>query len=260
LPALREHGLQALEIPMFEPELLPTAAIRRSFTQHDMACTVCAILPPGINPISPEALTRRQAHEYLRRCVHTAAELGASLLGGPLFAPIGYLPDHRPTADESSWAVEAFQQLGDLLDSYSMTLSIEPVNRAETFFLRTGAEAEALCKVIDHPRVGITIDTFHANIEEKDIALAVRKIGPYLKHLHLSENDRGLLGSGHVDFPAILKAARAVDYSGYLMIEGFGFSAEELHGPGVLWAAQAVSPEAIAFEGARYLQALLQQG
>jgi D-psicose/D-tagatose/L-ribulose 3-epimerase len=257
LPTLRNAGVQALEIPMFEPFRLPARAIRRSFEDHAIAPTVCAILPAGINPISADASTRKRSQEHLRTCIEVAAEIGAHLLGGPLFAPIGYLPGHRPTRDEWTWAVEAFQQLGDLLDSNEITLCIEPVNRSETFFLRTAAEARALCEAIDHPRVGVTIDTFHANIEEKDVAQSVRILGTHLKHLHLSENDRGPLGSGHIDFPSILEAASESGYSGYLMIEGFGFSAEETESPGVLWADRSVSPEALAFQGVEYLTDLL---
>jgi D-psicose/D-tagatose/L-ribulose 3-epimerase len=257
IPALREHGLQALEIPMFEPSLLPVSAIRRSLEEHEIACTVCAILPPGINPISPDGAVRKRSREHLRRCVETAAQLGASLLGGPLLAPIGYLPAHRPTDEERAWAIEALHGMSELLDRYEVTLSLEPVNRSETFFLRTGAEARALCEAVNHPRIGVTIDTFHANTEEKNVAETISSLAAYLAHLHLSENDRGLLGSGHVDFPAIVKAAHESGYTGCLMIEGFGYSPHEAESPGFLWADKNVSSEAIAFGGAVYLQTLL---
>jgi D-psicose/D-tagatose/L-ribulose 3-epimerase len=259
LPALRDAGLQALEVPMFDPSQLPVSAMRRALKQENMDCTVCAILPAGINPISTDASIRKQSQDHLTRCILVAAELDAHLLGGPLFAPIGYLPEHRPTRDEWAWAIEAFQGLGDLLDSNEITLSLEPVNRSETFFLRTGAEARALCEAINHPRIGVTIDTFHANIEEKEVAQSVRMLGTHLKHLHLSENDRGLLGSGHVDFPSILKAATETGYNGYLMIEGFGYSADETQSPGLLWADKSVAPETLAFQGAAYLRGLLAQ-
>ena len=141
--------------------------------------------------------------------------MGAQLLGGPLFAPIGYLPEHRPTEQEWDWAVAAFRDLGDLLDKNKMTLSIEPVNRSETFFVRTARQAERLCAAIDHPRVGVTIDTFHANIEEQSIPGAIESLGSRLRHLHLSENDRSVLGSGHIHFPEILEAAKKAEYTGY---------------------------------------------
>jgi len=75
--------------------------------------------------------------------------------------------------------------------------------------------------------------------------------------VHISENDRGLLGSGHVDFPAIVNALREGAYDGYLMIEGFGYAPNEAASLGALWGDLKTSPEDIAFLGKRYLQTLL---
>ena len=210
-------------------------------------------------PHQPDAIVRRKSEQHLKRCVETAAAFGAKLLGGPLFAPIDYLPGHRPQADEWHWAIEAFQSLGDTLDRCDVTLSIEPVNRSETFFLRTAKEAKALCEAIGHARIGVTIDTFHANIEEKNIASAVLSLGERLKHMHISENDRGLLGQGHVDFPGIVRALQAIGYNGLLMIEGFGYLPEVTVSPGALWAELEVSPMEIAARGAAYLRNLLSE-
>ena len=259
LPQVRDYGFSAFEVPMFVPAELPVAALRRAFETTGLDCTVCAILPPAINPISPDPATRRRSRAHLAECIEVAAQLGAHLLGGPLYAPIGYLPGHRPTPDEWKWAVEMFQSLGDLLDQFSLTLSLEPVNRSETFFLRTAAETKALCGAIAHPAVGVTLDTFHANIEEKSLSAAVISLQSQLKHLHVSENDRGLLGTGHIDFRQVLDALRQIGYEGYLVIEGFGASADEPTAPGALWASPDVSPEDIALQGLSYLTKLLAQ-
>jgi D-psicose/D-tagatose/L-ribulose 3-epimerase len=256
LPRIREYGFAAFEVPMFEPSALPVRALRRAFDESGLECTVCAILPAGINPISPDAATRARSRDHLLACIETAAEMGAKLLGGPVYAPIGYLPPHRPTQDEWRWAVEMFQSLVDALEQSDMTLSIEPVNRSETFFLRTAREAKELCELVDDPRVGVTLDTFHANIEEKDTGAAIECLGPHLKHLHASENDRGLLGEGHVDFAAIAEALERVGYTGYWMIEGFGYCPEDASAPGALWADVNTSPEELACKGLAYLRAL----
>lgn len=254
LPKIQEHGIDGFEIPMFEPTNLAVTEIRRAFEASNLDCSVCAILPAGINPISPNASMREKSLAHLVQCVETAAELGAHLLCGPVYAPIGYLPGRRRNADEWDWAIECFRALGEVLDANEMTLSIEPVNRSETFFLTTASEAKALCEAIAHPRVGVTIDTFHANIEEKNIADAARSLGKILKHIHASENDRGLLGSGHVDFLGLVTALRQIGYDGYLMIEGFGYSPHEPKSLGALWGDVTVSPEDIALGGAAYLK------
>ena len=257
LPRIKDMGIEGFEVPLFDPATLAVEEIRSALEANQLECTVCAILPGGINPISPDRAVRRRSVEHLVRCVETAAALGSRILAGPLYAPIGYLPEHRPNAEEWSWAVEALQKLGDSLEANQVTLAIEPVNRSETFFLRTAKEAKSLCEAVGLPRIGVTIDTFHANIEEKNIAEAILSLGPLLRHLHASENDRGLLGKGHVDFPAVVAALDQIGYRGYLMIEGFGYSPAEKEGPGALWAELDVTPEEIALEGAQDLRRLL---
>jgi D-psicose/D-tagatose/L-ribulose 3-epimerase len=227
LPVIAELGLQGVEVPMFDPGALQVSRIRDACESNGLTCTVCAILPKAYNPISPERDARLKAIQHLKRCIEATAAMGAKLLGGPLFAPIGYLPEHRPTKDEWSWATEVFQSLGDDLDACDLTLSIEPVNRSETFFLRTADEASRLCELIGNPRIGVTIDTFHANIEERSIIGAIRGLGRHLKHIHASENDRGPLGRGHVPFFEIVNTLQDLRFDGFVMIEGFGYSLQE---------------------------------
>ncbi|MGH9572826.1 MAG: TIM barrel protein [Candidatus Acidiferrales bacterium] len=112
---------------------------------------------------------------------------------------------------------------------------------------------------MDPARIGVTIDTFHANIEEKNTCTAMRSLGRLLKHVHASENDRGLLGSGHIDFPAIISSLREIHYEGYLVIEGFGYSEDETNILGRLWADPSVTPEDIAFCGVSFLRKLLER-
>lgn len=257
LPSLRENGLSGFEIGMFNPANLPAPEIRQAIEANDLEVSVCAILPADVNPIGPDPAVRKKARSHLLQCIETSSEMGAQLICGPMYAPIGYLPGRRRNQEEWNWAVECFQSLGDALDATRMTLAIEPVNRSETFFLNTAAEAKSFCEAVGHPRVGVTIDTFHANIEEKNIAGAVGSLGTSLKHLHASENDRGLLGSGHVDFREIVAALQRIEYKGFLMIEGFGYSPAEPGSLGAMWGDLAVSPRDIAIKGARYLRSLL---
>lgn len=257
LPLVKELGLEGVEISMFDPAALPVDQIRKAVEKNQLECTVCAILPGGINPISSERETRNKSVEHLKRCINTASAMGARLLGGPLFAPIGYLPEHRPTEDEWSWAVEVFQSLGGVLKATGMRVAIEPVNRSETYFIRNAQEAARLCDLVGDPHIGVTIDTFHANIEEQNICGAIRSLGPRLAHIHASENDRGPLGRGHIPFAEIISTLKEMDYQGYVMIEGFGYSANEKAAPGYLWAQQSISPEQFVSESSLYLQKLM---
>lgn len=259
LAPLHEHGLRGFEVPMFDPNMIDAEPLRREMEKRELECTVCAILPANVNPISPDAGVRARAVEHLKDCIRKTAELGSRLLCGPLYAPIGYLQDRRRTAEEWEWAVTCFQPLGEVLEKHHVDLAIEPVNRSETFFLRKASEAAQLCDRIHHPRIGVTLDTFHANIEEKTIRGAVGDCRTQLKHIHVSENDRGRLGSGHVDFRGLIAELLATGYSGYLMIEGFGFLPGECDSLAGLLGIFDGSPEEIAYGGAEYLRKLIQE-
>jgi D-psicose/D-tagatose/L-ribulose 3-epimerase len=242
---VRGLGYETIELPMFEPAALPVVALRRACEVNALDC---------INPISDDAGVRARSLSHLVRCVETAAELGASLIGGPIVAPIGYQPGHRPSLTEWAHATDALHALTPELDRYGIDLSMEPVNRSETFFIRTASNALRLCEAVEHPLVGVTIDTFHANIEERSISTAIKSLGKHLKHVHLSENDRGPLGSGHIDLHAVLRTLKQLDYTGHLVVEGFGYSAGETTSPGYLWADQSVSPHVLAFSGFEFLK------
>ncbi|MDE3104728.1 MAG: sugar phosphate isomerase/epimerase [Acidobacteriota bacterium] len=259
LEPLRAAGIEVFEIGVFEPDQVPAAALRRAMEAAGLQASVCAILPAGINPISPVAAERRRAQQHLQRVIAVAAEMGASIVGGPVYAPIGYLPGHRPTPEEWQWMAELLHATTASLDAYGVTLCLEPVNRAETHIVRTAADARRLCESVPHPRIGVTLDTFHANIEEKSLPGAIRLLGPLLRHVHVSENDRGIPGTGQVDLPVMIAALRETGYAGCLLLEGFGYLAEEREAPGWLWAEQDVTPERVALEGAACLRRLLQQ-
>jgi D-psicose/D-tagatose/L-ribulose 3-epimerase len=257
LPRIREAGFAAFEVPIFDPDLIDVKPLRRALESNDLACTVCAILTNGINPISSDAAQRRKAREHLALCIETTAALGGRLLGGPLYATMNDLPGRLRNQDEWRWAVDCFQSLGELLEKHAITLALEPVNRSETYFLTTAAEAAQLCEEIGNPSIGVLLDTFHANIEEKNIAAVIRSLGPRLKHVHVSENDRGVPGSGHIDFAEMMRALRAIAYDGYVVIEGLGYIPPEKNSPDFMWRRPEETPEAIVFEGAAFLKTLI---
>lgn len=254
LPAIKEHGFDGIEVSLFRPVDFAAADIRRGLLENALECTICSVLTGGLSVISEDAAVRCKTLSYMKDCVQAAADVGAELIAGPLYSPVGYLPGRRRTADEWNWAVECYQQLGAVLESHGVEIAIEPLNRFETYFLNTAEDAVALCEAIHHPRVGILFDTFHANIEEKKLGDAFRNVGPHLKHVHTCENDRGIPGTGHVEWNEVFEALRAVKYDRWLTIESFGFALGELSAAASIWRDIAPTPESIAFEGVKFLR------
>jgi D-psicose/D-tagatose/L-ribulose 3-epimerase len=254
LPRIKENGFDGVEVPLFDPAAFAAADIRRGCEENGLECTICSVLTGGLNMISEDASVRSKTREHMKAAVKAAAEAGAKIVAGPLYSPVGYLPGRRRTADEWNWAVDCYREIGPVLAEHGVTIAIEPLNRFETYFLNTAADAVALCREIGHPNVGILFDTFHANIEEKDVAAGYRTVAPYLKHVHTCENDRGIPGTGHVDWPGVFHALRDIGYDGWLTIESFGFALGALSAAASIWRDIAPTPESIAFEGVRFLK------
>lgn len=254
LPLIKAKGFDGVEVPLFRPADFPTAKLRKAAEANGLEVNACSVLVDGMSLITDDAALRQKTIAHLKALIHVAAEANISLLAGPLYSPVGFLPGRRRTADEWKRAVEGHQSLGETLTACNVTLAIEPLNRFETFFLNTAADAAALAEQIDHPNIGILFDTFHANIEEKDIAAGYRTVGKHLKHVHTCENDRGIPGSGHVEWPAVFAALRDLKYDGWLTIESFGFALGDLSAAAAIWRDIEATPDSIAFEGIKFLR------
>jgi D-psicose/D-tagatose/L-ribulose 3-epimerase len=259
LPTIKEAGFDGVEIPLLRPKDLQASSIRKAVEANGLETNCCTALVDGHSLISDSPDIRRRTQQHLKDVAKAAAEAGAKIVCGPLYSPVGYLPGRRRTGDEWKWAVEGFQAVGETLAAHQVTFAIEPLNRFETYFLNTAADAAQLAKEIDHPNIGILFDTFHANIEEKNIAAGYTTVGPYLKHVHTCENDRGIPGSGHVEWKEVFQALRSLNYDGWLTIESFGFAIGDLSAAASIWRDIERTPESIAFDGVRFLKSQIGQ-
>lgn len=255
LPRLKAAGFDGVEIPIFRPAQFEAAAIRRGADAAGLECTAVASLLPDLSLISDDRDVRTRTVSHISNAVKVAAELGARLFSGPLYAPVGYLPGRRRTDEEWQRAIEGYLQIAETLDAYDVSLAIEPLNRFETFFLNTAADGAALCEAVNHPRIGLLFDTFHANIEEKHLGAAIRTAGRHIKHVHTCENDRGTPGNGHVPWTDVFGSLREIGYNGWLTIESFGFALGDLSAAAAIWRdIEPAGPESIAFEGVKFLK------
>ncbi len=255
LPRLKAGGFDGVELPLFDPLTYPAAEIRKGFEANDLECTFSVVIPDGMSMLSDDAGVRGKTRVYMENCIKVVAAAGSKLVVGPMYSPVGYISGQRRSADEWKHAVECYQSLAPVLERHDVTMAVEPLNRFETYFVNTAADLAALCDEVGSSRVGALIDTFHANIEEKDIASAYRTAARHLKHVHTCENDRGTPGSGHVEWDSVFQALRDIHYDGWLTIESFGFSIGGISAAASIWRDLAPSPDDIAFEGVKFLKA-----
>lgn len=254
LPRIRDAGFDGIEVPIFDPHVFEARAVGRELNRVGLERTAVTIIPRGLSLGASDGSIRARAIEHVRACIAAARDAGIHLLSGPIYTPVGYLTGRRRTDDEWRWVVDSWQHLSGDVHAAQMEIGIEPLNRFETYFLNTIQDALALCDAIGDPSIGILLDTFHANIEEKSICDAVKHAAPHLKHLHTCENDRGVPGSGHVEWPEFFAAVAEIGYARWLTIESFGFSIEAIAAAAAIWRDLAPSADDIAFEGIRFLR------
>jgi D-psicose/D-tagatose/L-ribulose 3-epimerase len=254
LPQLREKGFDGVEIARFDFAGFPAADIRRTCEREGLKTILCSALIGDLSLASPDSDVRRRAREFLLTGIQTAAEIGAETFVGPFCSAVGYHTGQRRTDEEWKNAIESFRSMTPVLDEYRVTLAVEPLNRFETYFLNLTEDAVRLCEQVGHDRVGILFDTFHANIEEKSIGPALERAGRLLRHVHACENDRGIPGTGHVEWEDVFSALDRIGYDRWIVIESFGSRIPEIAKAACIWRDLAPSSEAIAFEGLAFLK------
>ena len=253
-PRIKAWGFDGVEVATFTFDGFPARAIARAARDAELDITLCSALTGSLSLIGDN---RSAALDFLKRGIETAAEMDTRLFVGPFCAPVGQLLGRRRTTDEWCRAVDGLEGLVPYLESHNVTMAVEPLNRFETYFLNTMADGVDLCKQIGSSRVALLYDTFHANIEEKDPAAAFTASASHIAHVHTCENDRGIPGTGHVDWPGLFAAIERAKYDGWLVIESFGFSIPEIAAAACIWRDLAANAEDIASEGVRFLRRFL---
>jgi D-psicose/D-tagatose/L-ribulose 3-epimerase len=150
--------------------------------------------------------------------------------------------------------VAGLKEIGPYAEEMNVTVAVETVNRFETYFINTVADLKALVAEVDHPRIRMMFDTFHANIEEKNIYAAAKSCGKYLAHVHISENDRGVPGTGRVAWDELFKALKELRYNGWCTIESFGQAVPEIAAAAAIWRPIFKDNDEVGKKGIKFLK------
>ena len=252
-------GYDAVEIPLMYPDAFDAAGARQRLREHHLACTCGTGLNPAEDISSLDADIRRKGMERLLRCTQLCEELGSDCLGGVLYAPWGLRTPRTQFAANRAWAVECLRSVADQAAHRGVTLSLEVLNRYESSFVNTIAEGRQLLAEIGCRNVRLHFDTFHAHIEEKNLAQAIRAGGADIFHVHLCDNNRGAPGSGAIDFDAVLDALREIGYTRYLMVENFVVPDCEAGSEVCVWRREFASPQEDAVQAYRYISGLMRR-
>jgi D-psicose/D-tagatose/L-ribulose 3-epimerase len=254
LEKLKKAGFDGVELPLFEGDVPHYQTIRKQLDNLGLRCTTVTVVSETANPISPDAAVREAAVERIKWAIDRTAALGGEFLCGPYHSPLAVFTGGGPTPDEKKRAADVLRKAAEYAQKAGVMLAIEYLNRFECYFLTTAAEARALVKAVDHPHFRMMYDTFHANIEEKNVAQAIASVADSFAHVHISENDRGTPGTGHVHWDETFRALRQVNYDGWLVIEAFGRALPALAAATRVWRDLFPSAEEVYTQGLRFMK------
>jgi D-psicose/D-tagatose/L-ribulose 3-epimerase len=221
LARIAAAGYDAVELPG-EPAQWRPAEIRRLLARHGLtpvALTASCAVPATRRDLAhPDPAVRAAAVAYLVSCLRFAAEIGAPLTqmlpsGETRLGPIA------TAAEEWDWSVAAMQQAAREAERLGVRIAVEPLNRYEAYLVTSAEAGLAYVRAVGSPWVGLTLDLFHANVEEPDIGASIVAAGAALWHVQVADSNRQGLGRGHLDVAAALRALRQIGYAGALVVE-----------------------------------------
>jgi D-psicose/D-tagatose/L-ribulose 3-epimerase len=251
---LKAMGFDGVELPIFDAVPERYEALGRRLDDMGLLRTAVTVRNAENDPISADPAIRAAAANATKLAVDCCEAARATHLVGPFYAAIGCFSGAPPTADEWQRSVTCMQQVADHAARADVHLSFEFLNRFEIYLLNCAADAARFVREVDRPNCSFLYDTFHANIEEKDVAGAIRDNAAELGHVHISENDRSTPGRGQVDWKTSFDTLAEVGYAGWLVIEAFGQALPALVAATKIWRRMFDDEETLAREGLAFMK------
>jgi D-psicose/D-tagatose/L-ribulose 3-epimerase len=259
LDQLKALGFDAVEVPIFDTsDLKPFERLGKRLQGLGLGATAVTVMGAENNPISPDPKVRDAAVAHLDRAMECGQAFGCSILCGPIHSAIGVFSGVGPTDDEFKYGVDTLGRAAVKAEARGIRLAVEYLNRFEIYFLTTAAQTSRFVRAVDHPYCKMMYDSFHAHIEEKSQAQAVASCASETIHVHISENDRGIPGTGQVDWNGVSSGLKETGYDGYLTIEAFGRALPALAAATKVWRdlfpdAMGLCREGLSFVKSRLL-------
>ena len=254
LGKLKATGFDGVEIPLFGGDAAHYKKVRQELDKQGLGCTTVTVCSPDANPIDADANVRKKGHEHHKWVIEMTAILGGDKVAGPYHSAIGKFSGTGPTEDEKKWGADVIRQSAEVAKQHNITLAVEYLNRFECYFLTTARDTQAFVKRVNHPHFRMMYDTFHANIEEKDIPKTMEAVWDSVVHVHISENDRGTPGTGHVHWDETFRTLRKLGYDGWLVIEAFGRALPDLAAATRVWRDLFPTDEEVYTQGLRFMK------
>ncbi len=217
----KKLGFDAIEI--FPPDLaaLDNCDLKLLTTEFQIPVSTIGTgggaISQGLTLTDNNPAQRTKAAQYVREVIGRAAELNAVAIIGSMQGKVG----ERPVPEVVSMLTEKLSELADYAQELGQALFFEPLNRYESDLVNTLEDAVKLIAATKAPNLKLLADTFHMNIEESDIASAIKKHIAWIGHVHFVDSNRQVAGRGHSNLKAVYSALLDCKFDGFLAVEAF---------------------------------------
>jgi D-psicose/D-tagatose/L-ribulose 3-epimerase len=215
-----DAGYTLLEVPLLEPETFDVESAVRTVRRQPIAISASLGQSAGTDISSADPDVVAAGERKLLRAVEILSDLEAEYFVGVLYSQLAKYPAPATSTNRTN-SIEVLRRVGTRAEELGIRLGLEVVNRYETNLFNTAKDALVYLDEVDHPNIGVHLDSYHMNIEESDMVAPVLLAGDRLVYVHIGESHRGYLGSGSVDFDSLFRALSLIGYSGPIAFESF---------------------------------------
>ncbi|MHC5073499.1 MAG: sugar phosphate isomerase/epimerase family protein [Planctomycetota bacterium] len=243
-----------IEIPLMCLETLDPKANKERLEKVGLGAVTSTVLLGDTDITSDDAAIRAKGVDYLKACVQATHDIGATNFSGVVYSQFVKPSTQRPTEQTWEYSADCLREAAKFAQDLNVNIGIEPVNRYETYLINTCEQAIRLKNLIGEDNIKIHLDTYHMNIEEKSYYEATKLAGQDLIHYHLCENDRGIPGTGLVNWDEIFAALAEIDYQGNAALESFVDCTENMNT--WVWRQLAPDGDTLLKEGVAFIRTM----
>lgn len=252
---VKQLGLDFIEIPLMALDEFDAVAVKARLSDAGLDAVTSTVLLPGTDITSNEPDIRRRGIDYLKACVRATAAIGKESFSGVVYSQHVKSGQVRPVAEDWERSAAGLREVAQYARDYGVHIGLEPVNRYESNLVNTCEQALKLKAMIGEPNIKLHLDTYHMNIEEKSFYEATKSAGAELVHYHLCENDRGIPGTGLVQWEEIFRALGEMGYQGYAALESFVDVTDNMNT--WVWRQLAPDGDTLVREGIAFIRQLM---
>ena len=258
VPRVRDWGFDIIELPIEQLGDWTPAHAAALALGAGLSTTTCAVMTPDRDLTTPDRQVTQSTQAYLLACVDIAASVGSPVVAGPMYAPVGRLwqLDAGERRQTIARLVEHLRPVADYAGQNGVRLALEPLNRFETSLVNTVEQALEVVDGVDSPALGVLLDTFHMNIEEKDPAASALAAAGHIAHVQACGTDRGTPGADQFAWVRFADALREAAYTGPICIESFTAHNAAIARAASIWRPLARTQDALAVDGLAFLRPL----